>query len=470
MSRAPEGVADALVVFGATGDLARRMTFSALYRLAHRGELYCRVVGVGRSVWSDEQLRQHAAAAVADAVADVDRGALDDLVSRLSYVAGDADEPRAYQALRAALTDARIVVYYLALPPSLFAPTVARLAEHGLTERARVVVEKPFGSDLASARALEGALHAVLDEEQIFRIDHFLGKEPVQDILYLRFANEIFEPIWNRHHVESVQINLFEAYGVEGRGAFYDRVGALRDVVQNHLLQVLALVAMEPPSSGPGAVADRRCDVFRAMPAADPRHYVRGQYRGYREVPGVTRGSRTETFAALRLAVHNWRWNGVPFLVRAGKALATTATEVRVRFRTPPPLWWVADGPAEVPRHNHLTIRIGRDAGASMGVVVKRPGATASERVHLDLSFERQLGELPQPYERLLRDAMWGRHDLFPRADVVAETWRIVQPLLDDPPATIGYEPGSDGPPEADRLAAPHGGWRRPGAETPATA
>jgi glucose-6-phosphate 1-dehydrogenase len=462
MAPAADAVADALVVFGITGDLARKMTLPALYRLARRKELYCRVIGVGRSEWTDEQLRDRARTAVADAVDDVDEVALEDLLGRLSYVSGDTRDPETLERLKGELAPARTIVHYLALPPSMFAETVMRLADADLVSRSRVVIEKPFGTDLVSAIELDGALHRALDEEQIFRIDHFLGKEPVQDILYLRFANEIFEPVWNRHHIESVQINLFEEFGVDDRGSFYDGVGALRDVVQNHLLQVLALVAMEPPPSGQGAVADHRTDVFRAMPAADPASYVRGQYRGYHDVPGVAAESTTETFAALRLRVENWRWHGVPFLVRAGKALSTTATDVTVRFRTPPPLWWIGGTLTEVPQHNHLTIRIGKGAGASIGVLVKKPGEPTTERVHLDLSFERQLGELPAPYERLLFDAMRGRHDLFPRQDAVEETWRIVQPLLDAAPDVLAYEPGSDGPAEADRLAEAHGGWRRP--------
>jgi glucose-6-phosphate 1-dehydrogenase len=462
MAPAADAVADALVVFGITGDLARKMTLPALYRLARRKELYCRVIGVGRSDWTDDQLRERARTAVTDAVDDVDEVAMDDLLARLSYVCGDTRDAETLERLKGELPAARTIVHYLALPPSMFAETVMRLADADLVSRARVVIEKPFGTDLASAIELDRALHRVLDEEQIFRIDHFLGKEPVQDILYLRFANEIFEPVWNRHHIESVQINMFEDFGVDDRGSFYDRVGALRDVGQNHLLQVLALVAMEPPPSGQGAVADHRTDVFRAMPPADPASYVRGQYRGYRDVPGVAADSMTETFAALRLTVENWRWHGVPFLVRAGKALSTTATDVTVRFRTPPPLWWIGGTLTEVPQHNHLTIRIGKGAGASIGVLVKKPGEPTTERVHLDLSFERQLGELPAPYERLLFDAMRGRHDLFPRQDAVEETWRIVQPLLDAAPDALAYGPGSDGPAEADRLAEAHGGWRRP--------
>jgi len=462
MAPAADAVADALVVFGITGDLARKMTLPALYRLARRKELYCRVIGVGRSAWTDEQLRERARTAVDEAGLDVDDAAMDDFLGRLSYVSGDTREPDTLERLRTELDQARTIVHYLALPPSMFSETVMRLADADLVSRARVVIEKPFGTDLETAIALDRELDRVLDEEQIFRIDHFLGKEPVQDILYLRFANEIFEPVWNRHHIESVQINMFEDFGVDDRGSFYDGVGALRDVVQNHLLQVLALVAMEPPPSGHGAVADHRTDVFRAMPSADPGVYVRGQYRGYRDVKGVAEDSTMETFAALQLTVENWRWHGVPFLIRTGKSLSTTATDVTVRFKTPPPLWWQSDTPEEVPQHNHLTIRIGKGAGASIGVLVKKPGEPTTERVHLDLSFERQLGELPAPYERLLFDAMRGRHQLFPRQDAVEETWRIVQPLLDTAHQPMAYEPGTDGPSEADRLARAHGGWRRP--------
>jgi glucose-6-phosphate 1-dehydrogenase len=462
MAPAADAVADALVVFGITGDLARKMTLPALYRLARRKELYCRVIGVGRTSWTDEQLREHARRAIGDAGLEIDDVAIEDLLGRLSYVSGDTRDQVTLERLSAELEPARTIVHYLALPPSMFAETVRRLADADLVSRSRVVIEKPFGIDLASAIELDRQLHEVLDEEQVFRIDHFLGKEPVQDILYLRFANEIFEPVWSRHHIESVQINMFEDFGVDDRGSFYDGVGALRDVVQNHMLQVLALVAMEPPPSGQGAVADHRTDVFRAMPAADPKKYVRGQYEGFHDVKGVAEDSSTETFAALELRVENWRWHGVPFLVRAGKSLSTTATDVTVRFKTPPPLWWQGDALTEVPQHNHLTIRIGKGAGASIGVLLKKPGEPTTERVHLDLSFERQLGDLPAPYERLLFDAMRGRHALFPRQDAVEETWRIVQPLLDAAPAPHPYEVGSDGPAEADALAAAHGGWRRP--------
>jgi glucose-6-phosphate 1-dehydrogenase len=324
-----------------------------------------------------------------------------------------------------------------------------------------VVIEKPLGHDLASARRLNERIGRVLREDQIYRIDHFLGKEPVQDIVYLRFANEIFEPVWNRYHVASVQITLAEDFDVSDRGSFYDPVGALRDVVQNHLLQVLALVTMEPPAGGHDAIADRRLDVLRAIPEADPAEYVRGQYAGYRDVKGVAPDSGTETYAALRLGVDNWRWAGVPFYLRAGKAMPITATEVDVRFRLAPAIL-MGERVGEVKRHNHIKLRIGPDPGASLGLLLKEPGQDRSESVHLDLTFREQLGPAPEAYERLLHDAIVGDGTLFPRQDVIEETWRIVQPLLDSPPAVEPYERGTWGPASADRLCEAAGGWRPP--------
>jgi glucose-6-phosphate 1-dehydrogenase len=457
-----ERPADALVVFGVTGDLAHRMTLPSLYRLARRKELFCRVIGVGRSPWSTDEFRERSRKAVVDAGLPVDDAAMDDFCGRLTFIQGDIEDPAAFERLREELGDARTVIHYLALPPDLFAEVAHRLGDAGLAKGARLVVEKPFGTDLASAIKLDEELHEVFREEQIYRLDHFLGKEPVQDILYLRFANEIFEPIWNRHHIESVQISMFESFGVEDRGSFYDGVGALRDVVQNHLLQVLALVAMEAPAGGQSGVADRRRDVFHAMPDADPSKYVRGQYKGYRDIEGVAKDSDVETYAALELRVDNWRWADIPWVIRAGKALSTTATDVTVRYRKAPPLWWTGERAVEIPKHNHVTFRIGKDAGANIGVLVKRPGEASTERVHLDLSFEEQLGDLPAPYERLLRDAMVGRDELFPRADAIEQTWRILQPLLDHPPPLVAYEPGSDGPPQAETIAEEQGGWRPP--------
>jgi glucose-6-phosphate 1-dehydrogenase len=454
--------ADALAVFGITGDLARRMTLPALYRLEVRSLLPCPVIGLGRANWDAAQLRQRARAAIEEAEGRIDERAFERLADRLDYVSGDVADPELYTRLAKALAGAERPVFYLATPPSLFGPVIEALGTAGLTRDARVVIEKPFGADLASARDLNRRILEVLDEDQVYRIDHFLGKEPVQDIVYLRFANEIFEPIWNRYHVRSVQINLAEEVDVAERGSFYDQVGALRDVVQNHLLQVLALVTMEPPAGGRDAIADRRLDVLRAIPDADPEAHVRGQYDGYHEVKGVRPGSDTETFVALRLGVDNWRWSGVPFLIRAGKALPITATEVDVQFRRPPAIL-MGDHVEEVPHHNHITLRIGRDAGASVGVLLKEPARDRSEPVHLDLSFQDQLGAAPGPYERLLSDALTGDGALFPRQDVIEETWRIVQPLLDAPPPVEPYEKGSWGPARADRLVAGFGGWRPPG-------
>ena len=452
--------ADALVIFGITGDLARRMTLPALQQLEAHEVLNCPVIGVGRTPADPEQLRERCRAAMEERGEQPDEAVLDRLTARFRYVTGDVSDPELYARLRESLGGAERPVFYLAIPPDLFGDTVEALGGAGLiTEGARVIVEKPFGHDLASARELNQRLCRVLREDQLYRIDHFLGKEPVQDIVYLRFANEIFEPVWNRYHVASVQITLAESFDVADRGSFYDPVGALRDVVQNHLLQILALVTMEPPAGGHDAIADRRLDLLRAVRDADPEAYVRGQYVGYRDVKGVDPDSETETFTALRLEIDNWRWTGVPFLIRAGKALAATATEVDVRFRLAPTILMGELG-SQIKRHNHITLRISPDPGASLGVLVKEPGQDRSEPVHLDLSFHEKLGTAPAPYERLLRDALIGDGTLFPRQDVIEETWRIVQPLLDAPPPVETYEQGSWGPASAERLAEPIGGWR----------